>query len=716
MLCANWIRPDRPMGEASPIFRKTFSVNKPVKAAVLEISARGVYEATLNGRRVGNFIMAPGWTDYRKRIQLQRYEVTEMLRKTNRLCIQTANGWYIGAEEWRKNGRAGAESGEAAVIAELTLQFEDGDTETVATDETWETAESGLRYCDLYNGQIFDATVVPEFLGWSVISKNNDRSMLIPQQGEEVIENERLKPVKIITTPRGETVLDFGQNLTGYLEFEVDAEKNDSVSFSFAEVLDADGNFYNENYRTAKALYRYTCRDGKQTYKPSLTFYGFRYVRIDRFPGEISAESFTAIVVHSALKRTGSIHTSDEMLNRLFHNIIWGQKGNYLDVPTDCPQRNERLGWLGDAQIFIRTASYNFNVYKFFRKWLEDMKSEQREDGSLFGVVPGVFTTHISAAWGDAVTICPWQLYLSYGKAEILELMFDPMKKWVNYITSVTTEKNLWFGGQHFGDWLELKAPYGSYKGETRDDLVASAFYAYSAELVCKAGRALKRDIAEYEELHQNIVKAFKDIFKDIFYTQTEAVLALYFNLTDYPEMVSARLAEMIHGDGDKLQTGFVGTPYILHALSSNGYSELAYKLLLRREYPSWIYPITKGATTMWEHWDGIKPDGRMWSSDMNSFNHYAYGAVGDWMYGVCGGIKPDENHPGFERLIYEPIATDRLDSFCAELETDYGKIRSEWHHEDGGIVYELTTPVETAATVGGKRYLLRPGVYTFRD
>lgn len=702
MLKANWIQSDYKFSKVCPIFRKDFTIEKEIDNATLYITARGVYEATLNSKRVGNFIMAPGWTSYHNRLQVQSYDVTELLKADNTLTVHLAEGWF-----WRlKNPQ------HKAVIAQLHIVYSDGTTEDIGTDESWLVAKSNLRYCHLYNGIKYKADYTPAFKHRAKIAKDNSQTLLIPQEGEIVTEHEHIEVKEIIVTPKGETVLDFGQNMTGYLQFTVDAKKGDKVSFSFAEILDKDGNFYNENYRKAKALYKYTCKDGTQTYKPNLTFYGFRYVRVDAYPADIKPENFTAIVLHSDLKRTGYIETSDPMLNQLFSNIIWGQKGNFLDIPTDCPQRDERLGWTGDAQVFVRTASYNYNVLKFFKKWLNDMKAEQYENGGVPDFIPYIHPAKpkISTAWADAIAICPWQCYLTYGDREILDNIFDPICKWVEYISRKTTKPNLWLGGDHYADWLELGGKYGKVKGPTRDDIVASAYYANTVNILVKAGRVLGKDVARYEELYKNIRKAFIEEFKDDFRTQTEHIMALQFDLTDRPQAVADSLASLIHKQGDMIQTGFVGTPYILHVLSEYGYSELAYTLLLRKDYPSWLYPISKGATTIWEHWDGIKPNGDIWPKSMNSYNHYAYGAVGDWMYGVMAGINTVEESPGFAKIHFAPIPDHRLDWFKAEIDTVSGKVSSRWWHEDGKVHYEIITPVEATAVIEGKTFELSAG------
>lgn len=702
MLKADWIHPSYNMGKVCPLFRKDFYIDKQVESAFLYITARGVYEATLNGQRVGDFIMAPGWTVYHKRLQVQKYDVTAFLQEENSLILHLAEGWF-----WRLK-----KSQPKAIIAQLHIDFADGTAQDIGTDESWFVAESNLRFCHLYNGIIYDATHIPVYDTQAKLAEDNSQDLLIAQEGEIVKEQERLGVKEIIVTPKGETVLDFGQNMTGYLEITLDASKGDKVSFSFGEILDKNGNFYNANYRSAKSLYKYTCKDGRQTYRPNLTFYGFRYVRVDEYPTDIKKENFTAVVVHSDIRRTGYIESSDSAVNQLFSNIVWGQKGNFLDIPTDCPQRDERLGWMGDAQVFIRTASYNYDVLNFFKKWLNDVKLEQYKNGAVPDFIPSIYPRkpRISTAWGDAIAICPWQCYLTYGDTEVLENLFEPICKWINYITKSTTKPNLWFGGDHYADWLELGGKYGKFKGPTRDDLVASAYYANSVNLLVKMGKVLGKDISSYEELYKNIRTAFIKEFKDNFKTQTEHVLALQFELTDNPQAVADSLAALIHKDGDMIQTGFVGTPYILHVLSKYGYVELAYTLLLRKEYPSWLYPISKGATTIWEHWDGIKPNGDIWPVSMNSYNHYAYGAVGDWMYGVMAGINTVESSPGFAKVHFSPVPDERVDWFRAEIDTAFGKVSSYWWHEDDKVRYEIVTPVESTAVIDGKSYNLLPG------
>ena len=717
---AKWIRPAVELGDVVPEFFKKITPKGIVEHAYLTITGMGVYEARLNGERVGEFIMAPGWTTYKKRLQYQTYDVTELIRegKENILQVLLGKGWYrsrlVAWESCPAQDVLRAKP--AGLLAELEIYYVNGSFEIIGTDSDWQVRESQVRFSEIYDGEIFDATFTTDEVQNAVEFDGPDET-LIEQEGEEVHEIEHVAVQRIITTPAGEKVLDFGQEITGYVQVCVTARKGDEVDLSFGEVLDAEGNFYNANYRSAKCMYRYICRDGEQTYKPLLTFYGFRYVRINAFPGGPGAacrDNFTGIVVHSDLERTGCLTTGDPLVNRLISNAVWSQKCNFLDVPTDCPQRDERLGWTGDAQVFARTACYNYDTERFFRKWLGDLAADQREDGAVGFVIPDLLQAEKpSAAWGDAATIVPWEVYLAYGDAGVLSRQFACMKWWVDYITNATTKQYLWTGGEHFADWLGLDAPVGSYKGSSRENLIATAFYAYSTELVVKAGKVLGEDVAEYEDLYRNIKAAFRETYPT-YLTQTECVLAAHFRLAEDPSAAAAQLARMVHEAGDRLQTGFVGTPYLLHVLSDYGYQDLAYTLLLRKEYPSWLYPVTKGATTIWEHWDGIMEDGSFWSEDMNSFNHYAYGSVLDWLYGVAAGIRPAEEAPGYEKVLIAPHPDRRLGWMEARYESRQGRIISHWEYVGDAVRYEITTPVEAEITIAGETHCVTPGSYLF--
>lgn len=715
---AKWIKPAIDMGDVVPVFKTSFLTADNIKIAKLYITSLGVYEAHLNNMRIGKFILAPGWTTYAKRLQYQEYDVTNLLTSENDLTVSVGKGWYrsrlVG---WQPSPSQKKYMDQpCGLLAELHITYSDGHTEIIGTDNTWKVSESNVRYSEIYDGEYYDANTV---LSYNIDTDYFDgpSNTLIAQQGEEIREKETLSAARIFTTPTGELVVDFGQNLTGYVVTSVDASAGDIVDLSFAEVMDKNGNFYTDNYRSAKATYHYVCKDGKQIYKPKHTFWGFRYIRINEFPGgpdKVTLDNFSAIALYSDMKQTGSLSCSNPMLNRLFDNIFWGQRGNFVDVPTDCPQRDERLGWTGDAQVFIKTACLNYDAEKFFTKWLADMAAEQWENGYVGHVIPDILQhPKASTAWGDAATICPWEVYLAYGNKEILENQFTCMHKWVDYITTVTTTPYLWTGGEHYGDWLGLDAPSGSYKGSTREDFIASAFYAHSTSLVIKAGKVLGKDVSYYETLYKNIVDTFRKTYTD-YRTQTECILAAHFHLVEDCQKAADQLAQLVIESGTQLKTGFVGTPYILHVLSNYGYTDLAYSLLLRKEYPSWLYPITKGATTIWEHWDGIMENGDFWSADMNSFNHYAYGSVADWIYMTAAGIRSMEEYPGYSKVIIAPHPDARLDWLTATLDTRHGLIRSAWKKVDGMWRYDITTPVDTEIIIDEKSHQVKAGDYCF--
>lgn len=713
---SEWIKGCEKNLRGGTVYLKNFRCAAKAEKAILKITALGVYEAKLNGERVGDFILAPGWTSYLNRLQVQSYDVTDMLKTENSLEVTVGQGWRAIANKRDSSDFLGYR--DTALIAELTLVYADGRTESIVTDSSWTARESKLRYTNIYDGDIYDAT----FKAGSArhcICVDLEKDMLIPQEGEKIVEHERMPALQVIKTPAGETVIDFGQNMTGYVEFRIKGTPGAQATISHGETLDRDGNFYNANYRSADAQIKFVCDGEEHIYKSALTFFGFRYIRLENWPDEVKKENFTAIVVHSDIRRTGYFECSDETVNKLFKNIIWGQKSNFLDVPTDCPQRNERLGWTGDAQVFVRTASLNFDVERFFKKWLHDLAADQGRDGCVPHVIPNIFDDMGgSSAWSDAAVICPWEIYRTYGDKAVLEEQFDSMKAWIDWMRE-RSENGKRSGGFHFGDWLGLDSPEGSYKGSTPDDLIATAYYKYSTELFIKAAHALVRDVSEYENIPTEAATAFRREYMENGRvknaTQTACVLALCFDITDDRAATAAQLNELVKRAGH-LETGFVGTPYLLHALSDNGYAGTAYDLLLRREYPSWLYSISKGATTVWEHWDGIKPDGTMWSTDMNSFNHYAYGAVADWMYGAAAGINSDPDRPGFEHIIFRPVTDRRLDFVKASIDTRRGTVASEWRRENGRIKYIFTVPEGCGASViiGEEKHEVGAGTHEF--
>ncbi|MFC5530547.1 family 78 glycoside hydrolase catalytic domain [Cohnella yongneupensis] len=707
--------------ERVPMLRRTFEVKGAVRQARLYATAHGLYELELNGRRVGDSYFTPGWTSYKHRLQVQTYDVTDRLRSgDNAIGAYLGTGWYSGHLTW--NNKPDFYGDRQALFAQLHVTYEDGSEEIVTTDERWTSAGSQILMSEIYHGETYDARL--EQAGWSEAGFD-DRGwqpvdvidgavdILVAQENEPVRRTEEIKPIALIRTPLGETVIDFGQNMVGWVRFTVEGEAGRQVELHHAEVLDRDGNFYTDNIRSAKQTIRYTLGGGRpETYEPRFTFQGFRYVRAVGFAEPIDLSQFTGIVLHSDMEATGSFECSDPLVNQLQRNIEWGLRGNFLDVPTDCPQRDERLGWTGDAQMFIRTAAYLRGVAPFFTKWLRDLAADQNAEGGVPFVIPHVLSEgeHSSAAWGDAAVICPWTIYLAYGDKRILEQQYDSMKAWVSYIRAQGDNEYLWNTGFHFGDWLGLDSKPDTYIGATDRDYIATAFYAYSVSLVQKTAAVLgkEEDAAAFAELHARIKGAFTAEFvtpsgRLSVPTQTAQVLGLTFGLLEgaAKERAVAKLMDLLQETKHHLTTGFVGTPYLNHALSANGHNDAAYKLLLQQDYPSWLYPVTKGATTIWEHWDGIKEDGSFWSRDMNSFNHYAYGAIGDWMYRSVAGIDTDESLPGYKHILIYPRPGEGLNWADARLETMYGEVRSYWRREENGeMEQQVTVPPNTTATI----------------
>ena len=711
---SKWICSEKDYGETPRVYFRDLNIIYPLKRAVLHVTAGGIYNVYVGKDKAGDVVFTPGWTVYDKHHMYQSYDITELVAESDFLYISVGSGWYAGRIKKRLPQKQFPCN--FGIIAQIDLEFAGGLKQTIVTDESWTCGTGNILESDIYDGEVYDATIKPVFED-AVRVLDENKAQLTPQMGEYVVEHDIFAPKKIFTTPKGETVVDFGVNLTGYPFFEgLNAKSGEKVDLSFGEVLDKDGNFYNDNYRAAKCKFTYICRDGEQDFKPHHTFYGFRYVRINSFPEGADPGILRAVDVYSDIKRTGYFECGNKEVNQLFENTIRGQKGNFLDIPTDCPQRDERLGWTGDAQVFCKTAMFNFDVNEFFGKWIYDMTLEQYANGGIPDMIPNAFGG-VSSAWADSVCIIPWTMYEMYGNTDILRLAVPAMKKWVGYMRTFWDNEFAYVQDRSYGDWLGLDAAEGSYDGATDKSFLSDAFYAYSTNILAKAMAIIGEDNSEYLTLYDNIVKEFKVRFSEYTETQTACVIQLHFGLCDDREKVTKKLAKLIRDNGTALTTGFVGTPYLLHALSANGEAELAYDLLLRREYPSWLYPVTVGATTIWEHWDGMKPDGSMWSPDMNSFNHYAYGAVCDWMYGVICGIKPrsGKDEAGFRVFDICPVPDKRLGYAKAEFDTAHGKIVSAWKYDGDKFVYEFTIPEGATAfvTVDGKTEKLTCGTYT---
>jgi alpha-L-rhamnosidase len=732
---AQWITPDPAAldPDAKQVFmlRKPFAVQSGLRRARIYATAAGVYEIHVNGNKVGDELLAPGWTSYLHRHQYQTYDVTAALESgTNGIGVLLGDGWYKGELTWMD--KRNLYGNRRALLLQLHLEYEDGTEDIVVSDATWKAATGPILLSEIYAGEIYDARLEKE--GWGgpayddsdwcgTVPVDLPVTQLVAQENWPSRVTEIIRPQAVIRTPSGETVLDMGQNMVGRVRMEVNAPAGTRIVLQHAEVLDKEGNFYTGNLRKAKQTVEYVSNGLAADFAPHFTFQGFRYVKVEGLPDyddNALLGSFTGEVIHSDMEPTGHFECSHPMVNRLQRNIVWGQRGNFLDVPTDCPQRDERLGWTGDAQVFIRTAAFNYHVGPFFTKWLHDLKADQRASGSVPFVIPDVLRdflsadwgggTHTSSAWGDAATVCPWTVYLCYGDDRLLAEQYDSMKAWVEFIRSQGENEYLWNSGFHFGDWLALDAYEGSYYGATPVELISTAYYAISTRILRDAAAVLGKedDIRVYGDLLNGIIAAFRENYMTpsgqmIAKTQTAHVLPLMFDLVDGAarKQVAHDLNELVVQNGCHLSTGFVGTPYLCFALSDNGYHETAVKLLLQENYPSWLYSITKGATTIWEHWDGIKPDGSFWSDDMNSYNHYAYGAIGDWMYRRLAGLDMDEKEPAYKRIRIEPLLqSGDLTWARASLDSPYGQIVSGWSAADGERTVEAVIPVNTTAEI----------------
>jgi alpha-L-rhamnosidase len=726
---AKWIhadlKEDLKKSTPSPMLRHVFPVKEGIKSARAYITALGLYEAYLNGKRIGEQVFTPGWTAYDKRLQYQTYDITDLLIEgDNVVGALLGDGWFRGNLAWEGNRNIYGEK--RALLLQIKITYEDGSEQLVVSDKNWQAAIGPVLESDIYNGEVYDARL--EKSGWltagfdagdwqKVKELDHSKSILVAPAGPPVLKIEKIKPVAIFKTPAGETVVDMGQNMVGWIRLKVTgAAAGTMVTLRHAEVLDKAGNFYTENLRAAKQTLKYILKGGgEEIYEPHFTFQGFRYVAVEGYPGTLSPESLSGIVIHSDIKPTGSFSCSNPMINQLQHNIQWGQKGNFLDVPTDCPQRDERLGWTGDAQAFARTACFNADVAAFYTKWLRDVAADQKTDGSVPHVVPNVLShgretgASASAGWADAAVVIPYDVYLSYGDTRILKEQYASMKAWVEYMRKKAGDDYIWSEDFTFGDWLAFNTTRSDYPGATTDkDLIATAYFARSTAILQKTATILGNidDAVDYLNLLNSIKTTFKKEFitangRLASNTQTAYSLALAFDLIpeDLKKSAAQRLADDVNRFGH-ITTGFLGTPLICHVLSDNGYFDEAFRLLNRTEYPSWLYPVTRGATTIWERWDGIRPDSTFQDKGMNSFNHYAYGAIGEWLYRVVAGIEIDPAYPGYKHICIQPHPGGGLTEVKAKLECMYGMISSSWTLNNNKFKLILEIPVNTTTTI----------------
>lgn len=719
---AEWITPANGDNKAHPLLRKSFTLPSDVASARIYASGLGLYLLEINGQRVGNEHLTPGYNAYDKWIQYQTYDVTGLLQAgENAIGAMLGNGWYKGFFGF-DGSREGIYGDQFALLCEVVVTCQDGSHHVIGTDGSWKSVSGPVTDSGIYLGEYYDAN--RQISGWSSpefddsawqgvqpVDVGFDR--LEARRGLPILIMEERKPVEVIHTPAGETVLDMGQNMVGWLRLNVDAPKNQEIFLQFGEILQG-GNFFRDNLRSAPAEYRYISDGKPAVIEPRFTFYGFRYVKVTGWPGEINPEDVTGCVVYSDLAQTGEIVTSHPLVNKLFLNALWGQKGNFLDVPTDCPQRDERMGWTGDAQVFSGTALYNMDTAAFFAKYGYDMLREQEDRG---GMVPMVVPANKmpgggSSAWGDAATIVPWNVYLHTGDKAFLEQQFESMKGWVDFIKGVDDNsggRRLWTVGFHFGDWLALDGDDPlSPMGGTPVDFISSAYYYYSTTLVSKAAMILgKEDIGlEYGRLAEDIRTAIQEEYftprgRIAINTQTAMILGLFLDLVpvEHRKRLENTLRAKLQNDQYHLKTGFVGTPYICRVLSGHGSNDLAYRLLLNEDYPSWLYAVKMGATTIWERWNSLLPDGTISDLTMNSFNHYAYGSIMEWVYQNVAGLNPVEEHPGFRRVRLAPQPDLRLDWVKVSLESASGRYESEWAIQpEGDLTFHFHIPFNASA------------------
>ena len=710
---ARWIEP-AVSDDLAAMFRRTFRVTKHVAEATVYVTAHGIYEASVNGHRVSDDLLTPGWTAYKKRLQYQAYDITPLVvRGDNAIGVTVAKGWWLSKLPWSREFNYGDKYG---LLAQIVLRYKDGTKEVIATDDTWRASTGEVSYGNLYDGETIDLNRRQK--GWNTPSFD-DASWASVQVADTSLDNltasvspavrviETFKPVKIFTTPSGARVIDFGQNISGRERVRLRGQRGDTVRIYHSEILEK-GEFFTRNLRKAKALSTYILSgEGEEWLAPRFAFYGFRYIKVEGIDGELNPEDFVAEAISSATPENGTFVSSDSLINRLQSNIKWGMLDNFVDIPTDCPQRDERLGWTGDAQVFFRTATFNRDVQTFFNKWMADVAAEQYADGAVNGVYPVTHRSRISAGWGDVATIIPWQHYMAYGDLRMLERQYPSMKKWVDYITS-QTENDLWSKGNSYGDWV-----FFSYADDkdgrsavTIRPFIQQCFYAHSLDLVVRTARLLGRteDAAKYEALHKRAVDAFRNEYVTpngmlVSDTQTAYTLALMFDLLPEAQRAGAakRLVDNVNRYGH-ITTGFLGTPYICEVLTRFGYEDVAYELLLNKKIPSWLYPISMGATTIWERWNSMLPNGMVNSNSMVSFNHYAYGAIGDWLYRWAAGLQ--EAAPGFREIRIKPYLNDHFTSMKAEQRTPYGLASSGWTKEGDALTQTVEIPANTTAEV----------------
>jgi alpha-L-rhamnosidase len=715
-----------PAADPAPRLRKQFWLDAPVAHARLYITAHGLYRAEINGQPVGDDAFAPGWTSYHRRLRYQTYDVTGLLGPgSNVIGSQLADGWFRGRLTFVRSKR-NVYGDKLGLLAQLEVRLEDGRTVVIGTDASWRSNTGPLTQADLYDGEHHDARL--EQRGWSAPGFDDSEwrpckpspfglDVLVAPDGPPVRAAGELPVNDILTSPSGRTLLDFGQNLVGRLRFRVTGPAGTRIMLRHAEVLE-HGELGVRPLRTAKAADSYTLRGDPagETWEPRFTFHGFRYAEVTGWPGQLRKQDVAAVVYHSDLERTGWFECSDPLLTQLHENVVWGMRGNFLDVPTDCPQRDERLGWTGDVQVFAPTAAFLYDCAGFLVSWLKDLAADQTPEGVVPLFVPrvdlsGPFAEPVpQAGWGDAAVLVPWVVYQRFGDLEVLRRQYWSMRAWVDGLTARLGTGTL-FDQPPFqlGDWLDPAAPPENPAAAATDPiLVATAYRVRTAQVLSDIARVLGQDAdsARYAELAESIRRAFRDEYvtphgRVASDSQTSYALALEFSLLpDGKQRARAaeRLVEVVRMKAHKIATGFLGTPLICDALTSAGAIDDAYQLLTQKDCPSWLYPVTMGATTIWERWDSILPDGSINPGEMTSFNHYALGAVADWMHRVIGGLAPGE--PGYRVIKVTPQPGGGITWARTAHLTPYGRAEVAWRRANQELTVDVDVPAGTTAVI----------------
>lgn len=709
-------------------FRRETELGGKIESARLYVASRGVFRFFVNGKRVGNDCFGTGWTDYNVRIQTNTYDITKMLLSgKNTFAAILGDGWFSGRLGW-KNTKRGFYGERPELLAQIEITFRDGSKKIVATDSSWKYSYGAVRFSDIYDGEIYDARL--EMDGWNAngfddsqwktpAEKNVEpKPLLEPRRSRMATVGDELTPLSVRKIARGTYIFDLGQNMAGWARIKIPAQRNKTVKLRFAEMLNQDGTMYTDNYRSAVSEDIYTSAGGVRPdeWEPMFTYHGFRYVEISGLPDNIEAQPdwVKGIVIYNDMPQTGSFVCSNSKINRLQSCIQWSQRGNFLSVPTDCPQRDERLGWLCDAQVFTPTAAFNMDISAFYSKWLRDIADTAYLNGAPAGTAPDYYPATVGpvknagiAAWADAIAVCPWEIYKAYGGRKILEENYDYIKSWVEY--QKRTSKNLVRPALGYGDWLQPNGKKDCSASDAPKDLIGTAYFAHTAELASKTALVLGKDgdakqlVALASDVRAAFMKAYVSpdgtVKSDC---QTAYLLTLGFDIA--PENMRTKIFEKflsaLKRDGYRISSGIVGIPHLLPVLTRFGRVDLAYKILLNESFPSWLYMVDNGATTLWERWNSYSPESGFGDTGMNSFNHICHGVVGQWLYKDVAGIWHDESGAGYKNIVFAPKIGGGLTFAAASHETPYGYASASWKISDGVMEWTVVIPQNATGTV----------------